>query len=68
MVRGFLRFKLRNSDAMANNPHGPDKGKNCVVRGGRWRHMVACARYASRLSLPEELTATYVGFRVVRGR
>ncbi len=53
---------------MANNPHGPDKGKNCVVRGGRWRHMVACARYASRLSLPEELTATYVGFRVVRGR
>lgn len=56
-------------DAVAalENPHGPDKGKNCVVRGGSWRHTAADARCASRFSLPGELGAIYVGFRVVRG-
>ncbi|WP_294400456.1 SUMF1/EgtB/PvdO family nonheme iron enzyme [Prosthecobacter sp.] len=53
--------------SVLDNPHGPDKGKNCVVRGGSWRHTAADARCASRFSLPGELTATYVGFRVVRG-
>lgn len=50
-----------------DNPHGPSKGKNCIARGGSWRHTAADARCASRFSLPGELTSTYVGFRVVRG-
>ena len=49
------------------NPHGPDKGKNCIVRGGSWRHTAAEARCASRFSVPGELNATYIGFRVARG-
>lgn len=52
---------------LLNNPHGPDKGKNCVVRGGSWRHTAAEARCASRFSLPGDQPAAYVGFRVVRG-
>lgn len=51
-----------------NNPHGPDKGQNCVVRGGSWRHTAAEARCASRFSLPGDLPAAHVGFRVVRCR
>jgi formylglycine-generating enzyme required for sulfatase activity len=50
------------------NPHGPDKGQNCVVRGGSWRHTAAEARCASRFSLPGNLPAAHVGFRVVRCR
>ncbi len=49
-----------------NNPHGPDGGKNCVVRGGSWRHTAELARCASRLSMPGDMPAPYVGFRVVR--
>lgn len=52
---------------LINNPHGPDKGKNCVVRGGSWRHTAAEARCASRFNLPGDVPAAYVGFRVVRG-
>jgi sulfatase modifying factor 1 len=51
-----------------NNPRGPDKGKNCVVRGGSWRNTAAEARCASRFSLPGDQPVAYVGFRVVRGR
>lgn len=50
-----------------DNPHGPNRGKNCVVRGGSWRHTAADARCASRFSQPGDLTATYIGLRVVRG-
>ncbi|OYW74367.1 MAG: hypothetical protein B7Z37_18150 [Verrucomicrobia bacterium 12-59-8] len=53
---------------LLNNPHGPDTGKTCVVRGGSWRHTAAAARCASRFSLAGDQTASYVGFRVVRGR
>lgn len=52
---------------LQDNPHGPDKGKNCVARGGSWRHTAADARCASRLGIPGDLPAPYVGFRVVRG-
>ena len=50
------------------NPHGPDKGQNCVVRGGSWRHTAADARCASRFNQPGDLPAAHVGFRVVRCR
>ncbi|MDI1314156.1 SUMF1/EgtB/PvdO family nonheme iron enzyme [Prosthecobacter sp.] len=50
-----------------DNPHGPEKGKNCVIRGGSWRHTASDARCASRFSLPGDITAIHVGFRVVRG-
>jgi formylglycine-generating enzyme required for sulfatase activity len=50
------------------DPHGPDKGQNCVVRGGSWRHTAAEARCASRFSQPGDLPAAHVGFRVVRCR
>ncbi len=50
-----------------DNPHGPDKGKNCIARGGSWRHTAADARCASRFSLPGDMTATHVGLRIVRG-
>lgn len=49
-----------------NNPRGPDGGKDCVVRGGSWRHTAEQARCASRLSIPGDHTASYVGFRVMR--
>jgi formylglycine-generating enzyme required for sulfatase activity len=52
---------------LLNDPHGPQKGKNCVVRGGSWRHTAAYARCASRLTLPGDLPAPFVGFRLVRG-
>ncbi len=32
---------------LLNNPHGPDKGKYCVIRGGSWRHTAADARCES---------------------
>lgn len=51
---------------MVNNPHGPNGGKTCVVRGGSWRHTAEQARCASRLSMPGDQVAPYVGFRVVR--
>jgi len=54
------------AEPLQNNPHGPDKGKNCVVRGGSWRHSAADARCASRFSLLGDLPTAYVGFRVVR--
>ncbi len=50
------------------NPHGPDKGSDCVVRGGSWRHPATEARCASRFSMPGLMSAPFVGFRVVRGR
>jgi formylglycine-generating enzyme required for sulfatase activity len=53
---------------LLNNPHGPDTGKNCVVRGGSWRHTATDARCANRFSLAGDQPASYVGFRVVRGR
>ena len=53
---------------LLNNPHGPDTGKNCVIRGGSWRHIATDARCANRFSLAGDQTASYVGFRVVRGR
>jgi formylglycine-generating enzyme required for sulfatase activity len=53
---------------LLNNPHGPDTGKNCVIRGGSWRHTATDARCANRFSLPGDQAAIYVGFRVVRGR
>lgn len=53
--------------AVVTDPHGPDTGASCVVRGGSWRHTAADARCASRLGLPGDLPTPYVGFRVVRG-
>jgi sulfatase modifying factor 1 len=55
-----------NPESVQNNPRGPIKGLNCVIRGGSWRHSAADARCASRLSLPGDMLTTYVGFRVVR--
>jgi formylglycine-generating enzyme required for sulfatase activity len=51
---------------LLNNPHGPDTGKNCVIRGGSWRHTATDASCANRFSLPGDQTASYIGFRVVR--
>jgi len=51
---------------LLKNPHGPDKGQSCVVRGGSWRNTAAEARCASRFSLPGDLPAAFVGLRVVR--
>ena len=53
---------------LLNNPHGPDTGKNCVIRGGSWRHTATDARCANRFDLAGDQSASYVGFRVVRGR
>jgi formylglycine-generating enzyme required for sulfatase activity len=48
------------------NPHGPDQGETCIVRGGSWRHTAADARCASRFSMPGTMTAPHVGLRVAR--
>lgn len=62
----FYDPEYGTSVPLADNPRGPDKGKNCVIRGGSWRHTAAEARCASRFSLPGDVPAVYVGFRVVR--
>lgn len=49
-----------------DNPHGPDHGETCIVRGGSWRHTAAEARCASRFSMPGTMTAPHVGLRVAR--
>lgn len=49
-----------------NDPLGPESGSACVVRGGSWRHSAADARCASRFSMPGNLAALHVGFRIVR--
>ncbi|MBB5034297.1 SUMF1/EgtB/PvdO family nonheme iron enzyme [Prosthecobacter vanneervenii] len=62
----FYDSDYGSSAPVMNNPHGPDAGKNCVVRGGSWRHTAEQARCASRLSMPGDLPASYVGLRVTR--
>ncbi len=62
----FYEMTYGTPTAMLDNPHGPDNGKQCVVRGGSWRHTADDARCASRLSLPGDLPVHYVGFRMVR--
>lgn len=54
------------AEPVQNNPHGPNLGQICVIRGGSWRHSAADARCANRFSLPGELPTVFVGFRVVR--
>jgi formylglycine-generating enzyme len=54
------------TEPFLNNPHGPNWGQNCVVRGGSWRHSAADARCASRFSLPGDMPTAYVGLRIVR--
>lgn len=62
----FYDSNYGTSAQAQSNPHGPRVGKNCVVRGGSWRHTAEQARCASRLSMPGDMPAPYVGFRVVR--
>lgn len=52
--------------SLLENPHGPDKGQNCIIRGGSWRHTGAEARCANRFCQPGDLSASYIGFRIVR--
>ena len=54
------------SASLLDNPHGPDKGENCVIRGGSWRHTAAEARCANRFFQPGNVPAPYIGFRIVR--
>jgi formylglycine-generating enzyme required for sulfatase activity len=46
------------------NPKGPQKGKERVVRGGSWRHPPELLRVAYRHRYqPSVLPFTYLGFR-----
>lgn len=50
------------------DPHGPDHGSTCIVRGGSWRHPASDARCASRFSMPGAMRAPFLGFRVARSQ
>lgn len=54
------------TESVQNNPHGPDNGKVCVIRGGSWRHTATEARCSNRFFQQGDLPASFVGFRVVR--
>ncbi len=62
----FYEPKYGATLQLTNNPHGPDMGKACVIRGGSWRHTADDARCASRFSLAGDRPAAYVGFRLAR--
>ncbi|WP_407073046.1 formylglycine-generating enzyme family protein [Prosthecobacter sp.] len=64
----FYEPKYGSTVEVSNNPHGPDLGKTCVIRGGSWRHTAGEGRCASRFSLPGDSPTSYVGFRVARSR
>jgi sulfatase modifying factor 1 len=64
----FYEPKYGTTQQVTNNPHGPDTGKTCVIRGGSWRHTADEARCASRFSLAGDRPAPYVGFRLARSR
>ena len=52
--------------SVLSDPHGPERGSTCIVRGGSWRHSAADARCASRFSMPGLLVTPHVGFRVAQ--
>jgi formylglycine-generating enzyme required for sulfatase activity len=50
------------------NPKGPEKGKDRVVRGGSWRHPPELMRAAYRHHYQQKvLPFTYLGFRCAQG-
>lgn len=51
---------------LLNNPHGPDKGEECVIRGGSWRHTASEARCSNRFYQLGDLPTSFIGFRMVR--
>lgn len=62
----FYSDRKHSMTPMLIDPVGPQVGSACVVRGGSWRHSAADARCASRFSMPGDLAALHVGFRIVR--
>lgn len=50
------------------DPRGPVTGSYRVLRGGDWYHLANRARVSARDYAAAELTAPYIGFRVVRSR
>lgn len=48
------------------DPHGPESGKDKVIRGGDWYHDWSFARSAQRFPIYPGLCRRHAGFRVVR--
>jgi sulfatase modifying factor 1 len=48
------------------DPHGPDSGKDKVVRGGDWYHDWSFARSAQRYPIHPSLCRRHAGFRILR--
>ncbi len=55
----------RRGSKISEDPEGPKKGKEIVVRGGNWAFGPAIARNAFRTGVSPDMTADTLGFRVV---
>jgi sulfatase modifying factor 1 len=53
-----------SESGIVEDPSGPARGKNIVVRGGNWAFGPAIARNAFRAGVPPDLAADVSGFRV----
>jgi formylglycine-generating enzyme required for sulfatase activity len=49
----------------AENPRGPESGKERVLRGGSWYHPSELSRPANRDKLRPDISQASIGFRVV---
>jgi formylglycine-generating enzyme required for sulfatase activity len=54
------------AEGVTDNPTGPEKGKEKIVRGGSWYHPASYVRSANRFKLDPRRGQPSVGFRVVR--
>jgi formylglycine-generating enzyme required for sulfatase activity len=51
---------------ISDNPVGPEKGTNRVIRGGSWHSGAMCKKVYYRKGLPENWSDFAVGFRCVK--